>query len=71
MPIELSEISALIGVLADSLGDAVTTSEVPSSRASSNPSLMFRVKKVFRPSLAKIVHLRVARDNQRPRTASK
>jgi hypothetical protein len=58
-PIELSEIPALIGVLAEALGDAAAPAPVPSPAAGSLKKLSFwrRLKDGYRPALAKIVVL--------------
>jgi hypothetical protein len=68
-PIELSEVSALIGVLVDALGDAATGPDASSTTSGSRPSVLSRIKAVFRPTLAKIIDLRVLREGQRNRAA--
>lgn len=62
-PIELSEVPALIGVLADALGDAVDTSGrtwvAPPQRA----SLPSAVRGWLRPKLAHVTELRSVRES--------
>jgi hypothetical protein len=64
-PIELSEVSALIGVLADSLGDAIHTT-VPARRTTrpSATGLRARIHDWLRPRLATIVELRTRNDQE-------
>jgi hypothetical protein len=58
-PIELAEVSALIGVLADSLGDAVLTTEsAMKTTSSSTAGFWARLRVWLRPRLAQIVELR-------------
>jgi hypothetical protein len=61
-PIELSEVSALIGVLADALGDAVGVTDVTPTPASAHPSIISTVRNWFRPKLAQITELRLVRN---------
>jgi hypothetical protein len=62
-PIELSEVSALIGVLADALGDAVTGTEAQTPAATPvRPSVISTLRNWFRPKLAQITELRVVRN---------
>jgi hypothetical protein len=61
-PIELSEVSGLIGVLADALGDAIDDSAPTPPPVSRNRSLMASVRQWVRPALAQITELRVVRD---------
>jgi hypothetical protein len=63
-PIELSEVSALIGVLADALGEAVdATAQRPP--ASDPRSPLDAVRRWLRPRLAQIVDLRPVREPPR------
>jgi hypothetical protein len=60
-PVELREVPALIGALADGLGDAIDTpmeSIVPSSKQ----SLLSVIRGWLRPRLAQITELRLVRD---------
>ncbi len=60
-PVELSEVPALIGVLADALGDVIDTpmqSIVPPSKE----SLLSVIRRWLRPRLAQITELRLVRD---------
>jgi hypothetical protein len=59
-PIELTEVSELIGVLADALGDAVNGSAKPPSTA--RPSIFETIRTWFRPKLAQITELRIVRN---------
>ncbi|HEY3842898.1 MAG TPA: hypothetical protein VGL48_06560 [Acidimicrobiales bacterium] len=61
-PIELSEVSALIGVLADALGDAIDASAPTPPPVARHRSLMASVRQWVRPALAQITELRVVRD---------
>jgi hypothetical protein len=62
-PIELSEVSALIGVLADALGDAIgATAPAPPASQSERPSVLATLRHWFRPKLAQITELRVVRN---------
>ena len=56
-PVEISEISALIGVLADALGDAVQSLERPFAAPSADTRLLARVKAWLKPRMAQIVEL--------------
>jgi len=67
-PIDLGEIPALIGVLAQALGDGTTISAPPSATHDA-PSLWSSLRGRFRPSLAKVVELSLIRELQRERTA--
>ena len=66
-PIDLAEVPALIGVLVEALGDAVTTSDLQSADRPSRPSPWSKIKNLFRPTLAKVVELPVIRGNRRER----
>jgi hypothetical protein len=61
-PIELNEVSALIGVLADALGDAVGVTDITPAPASARPSIVSTLRNWFRPKLAQITELRIVRD---------
>jgi hypothetical protein len=62
-PIELGEVSALIGVLADALGDAIgATAPAPAASQRERPSVLATLRRWFRPKLAQITELRVARN---------
>ncbi|HWE68395.1 MAG TPA: hypothetical protein VG298_17280 [Acidimicrobiales bacterium] len=65
-PIELSEVSALIGVLADALGDAIDTPAVSSvssvSTAPANPTTLMALRRWLRPRLAQVTELRLVRE---------
>jgi hypothetical protein len=62
-PIELSEVSALIGVLADALGDSIgVTAPAPPASAPGRPSVLATLRRWFRPTLAQITKLRVVTD---------
>jgi hypothetical protein len=67
-PIELSEVSALIGVLADALGDAVVAAAPPLTTATvtGRPSLVASLRNWFRPKLAQITELRLVRESDSP-----
>ncbi len=64
-PVDLAELPALIGVLAEALGDAAAT--VPSSitQSPAMPSLWQRLTGRFRPTLGKIVELPHRHGHQR------
>lgn len=62
-PIELSEASALIGVLADALGDAIpTTQPINGASPTSGSALLTRIHDWLRPRLAQIVEFRTPKD---------
>jgi hypothetical protein len=61
-PVELSEVPALIGVLADALGDAVDSTPNESAPPPSKGSLLAAIRRWLRPRLAQITELRVVRD---------
>ena len=62
-PIELSEVSALISVLADALGDAIgATAPAPPASQRERPSVLTTLRRWLRPRLAQITELRVVRD---------
>jgi hypothetical protein len=60
-PVDLREVPALIGALADALGDAIdgpTATTVPPSKE----SLLSVIRRWLRPRLAQITELRLVRD---------
>jgi hypothetical protein len=59
-PVELHEVPALIGVLADALGDAIDA--MPTPDTSSRPSPIEALRDWLRPKLAQVTELRVVRD---------
>ena len=59
-PIELSEVSALIGVLADALGEAIDTA-VPGAPAPPRHGFITAARNWLRPKLAPVTELRVVR----------
>ena len=54
-PLDVSELPALIGVLAEALGDAVAVS--PRHEGGAERSIWLRIRRHFRPSLARVVEL--------------
>jgi len=67
-PIEMGELPALIGVLADALGDAVRSGDSSPANTSLDTRLLDRIKRWLRPRLAQIVDLRPSRDQVNERT---
>ena len=63
-PIEIGEVPALLGVLADALGDAVRSGSSSPADTSRDPQLLDRIKRWLRPRLAQIVDLRPSRDQE-------
>jgi hypothetical protein len=61
-PIELSEVSGLIGVLADALGDAIDTSTPAGTTPARPPSVVGIVRNWIRPKLAQVTELRLVRN---------
>jgi hypothetical protein len=61
-PIELREVSALIGVLADSLGDALAATAAPAPAPIARPSLLAALRNWLHPRLAQITELRLVRE---------
>jgi hypothetical protein len=61
-PIELSEVSGLIGVLADALGDAIDTSVPTGVTPDRRPNVVEIVRNWVRPRLAQVTELRVVRN---------
>jgi hypothetical protein len=61
-PVELSEIPALIGVLADALGDAIETTDRTSGRPIVKPSLIAAIRSWLRPKVAQVTELRLVRE---------
>ena len=64
-PVDLSELPALIGVLAEALGDAASTAPASAAEGLTKPTFWHRWKENFRPALGKIVELPHARGHQR------
>jgi hypothetical protein len=60
-PVELNELPALIGVLADALGDAAAEPDRDLVGSSTTPSRRSKLRNRLRPALAKVVDLRVRR----------
>ena len=56
-PVDLAELPALIGVLAEALGDAAAMAPSPITESPPSPSLRHRLMARFRPTFAKIVEL--------------
>ena len=63
-PVDLAELPALIGVLAEALGDAATTPS-PTIESPAKPSLLQWLRSRFRPTLGKIVELPHLHGHQR------
>jgi hypothetical protein len=61
-PIELSEVSGLIGVLADALGDALDDSAPRAATPAARLSVSATIRNWFRPKLAQITELRLVRN---------
>jgi hypothetical protein len=59
-PVELGEVPALIGVLADALGEAVESGGHPPA-AAARPSLLSALRGWLRPKLAHVIDLPLAR----------
>ncbi len=64
-PIELSQVPALIAVLADALGRAVAIPKTPTRASPPRPSWLSTAKGLLRPTVAKIVDLRAVREDRR------
>jgi hypothetical protein len=56
-PIDLTEVPALIGVLAEALGDSLKTPELGSADTTSSPSMWSKFLNRFRPTLARVIEL--------------
>ena len=56
-PVDLGELPALIGVLAEALGDAVAISPPPSRGRPGRPTIWRQLRDHFRPALGKVVEL--------------
>jgi hypothetical protein len=69
-PVELREVPALIGVLADALGDAIDASPKGSVTPPSKGSLLSRIRSWLRPRLAQITELRLVRDPSKDQQVS-
>jgi hypothetical protein len=61
-PIDLTEVSALIGVLADALGDAIDLTGPSSETPSRGAQLLAELRAWLKPRLAQIVELRAPKD---------
>jgi hypothetical protein len=61
-PIDLTEVSALIGVLADALGDAIDQTGTATGTGSRGAQLLAELRAWLKPRLAQIVELRAPRD---------
>jgi hypothetical protein len=68
-PVELTEVPALIGVLADALGDAIDTTPTESSPPPKG-FLLSVLRSWLRPKLAHVAELRLVRDTTRDKQAS-
>lgn len=64
-PVDLSELPALIGVLAEALGDAASTAPAPAGGGLSKPTFWRRWKENIRPALGKIVEMPHTQNQQR------
>jgi hypothetical protein len=62
-PVDVSEVPALIGVLADALGDAIVGKTNEGVAVPRTGSLLSVVRRWFRPRLAQITELRLLRDS--------
>jgi hypothetical protein len=60
-PIELSEVSGLIGVLAEALGEAIDTS-IPADAERPRPTLIGVIRNLIRPKLAQVTELRLVKN---------
>jgi hypothetical protein len=61
-PVELSEVPALIGVLAEALGDAIDNPTTSVSPPPPKPSILAFIRNWVRPKLAQVAELRLVRD---------
>jgi hypothetical protein len=61
-PVELREVPALIGVLADALGDAIDATPKKAIAPPAKGSLLSVIRSWLRPRLAQITELRLVRD---------
>ena len=68
-PVELTEVPALIGVLADALGEAIDATPTESSPPPKG-SLLSVIRSWLRPKLAQVAELRLVRDPARDEQAS-
>ncbi|HEY1832709.1 MAG TPA: hypothetical protein VGG38_20900 [Acidimicrobiales bacterium] len=62
-PVEISEVPALIGVLADALGDAIDTTAPATIEERRTLGVLDAIRSWLRPKLAEITELRLARDS--------
>jgi len=63
-PIDLTEVPALIGLLADALGDAVDTAGRTPVAPPQRGSFLAAVRGWLRPKLAHVTELRLVRESQ-------
>jgi hypothetical protein len=61
-PIDLTDVSALIGVLADALGDAIDLTSPASGTPSRGAQLLAELRAWLKPRLAQIVELRAPKE---------
>jgi hypothetical protein len=61
-PIDLTEVSTLIGLLADALGDAIDQTGAPAGTPSRGALLLAELRAWLEPRLAQIVELRAPKD---------
>jgi hypothetical protein len=61
-PVDLGEVPALIGVLADALGDAIDAAPEKTGTPPRKGSLLSAIRSWLRPRLAQITELRLVRD---------
>ena len=62
-PVDVSEVPALIGVLADALGDVIGGRKNEDVAAPRTSSLLSVARRWLRPRLAQITELRLVRDS--------
>jgi hypothetical protein len=63
-PVEIAEVPALIGVLADALGDAIDTSASPTIETGRTLKVLEAIRSWLRPKLAEITELRLTRSTE-------
>ena len=69
-PVDLGEVPALIGVLADALGDAIDAAPDKTGPPPPKGSLFSAIRSWLRPRLAQITELRLVRDPAQDEQAS-
>jgi len=69
-PVDLSEVPALIGVLADALGDAIDATPTGTVTPPPKGTLLAAIRGWLRPKLAQITEMRLVRDPDRDERAS-